>query len=83
MRSLRGRLILSHILPLLIVLPIVGVALTYLLETQVLLAARSNELELEAALIANAAEQNPWIWYDSLRAAGFIAQVSQQLRHHE
>lgn len=79
MRSLRGRLILSHVLPLLIVLPVVGVALTYLLETQVLLAARSNELELEAALVANAAEQNPLIWYDSLRAAGFIAQIGARL----
>ena len=79
MRSLRGRLILSHVLPLLIVLPLVGVALTFLLETQVLLAARSNELELEAALVANAAEQNPLIWYDSLRAAGFIAQIGRRL----
>ena len=37
MRSLRARLILSHVLPLLVVIPLVGVALAYLLETQVLL----------------------------------------------
>lgn len=79
MRSLRGRLILSHVLPLLIVLPLVGIALTFLLETQVLLAARSNELELEAALVADAASQNPLIWYDGLRAAGFVAQVGKRL----
>lgn len=79
MRSLRARLILSHVVPLLIVLLLVGIALTYLLETQVLLAARSNELELEAALVADAAAQNPLIWYDSLRAAGFVAQIGSRL----
>ncbi len=79
MHSLRARLLLSHILPLLIVIPIVGVALTYLLETQVLLAAHSNELELQAALVAEAASQNPLIWYDADEAGAFVARVGERL----
>lgn len=79
MRSLRVRLILSHVLPLLIVIPLVGVALTYLLETQVLLAGSSNELELQAALVADAAAQNPQIWYNPLQAAAFVSQVGGRL----
>ena len=79
MRSLRVRLILSHVLPLMIVIPLVGVALTYLLETQVLLAGSSNELELQAALVADAAAQNPQIWYNPLQAAAFVSQVGGRL----
>jgi hypothetical protein len=51
MRSLRTRLILTHILPLLVVIPLVGVALAYLLETQVLLAGLSNELERPSGIL--------------------------------
>jgi two-component system sensor histidine kinase BaeS len=79
MRSLRVRLIISHVLPLMIVIPLVGVALTYLLETQVLLAGSSNELELQAALVADAAAQNPQIWYNPLQAAAFVSQVGGRL----
>ncbi|MBN1874635.1 MAG: HAMP domain-containing histidine kinase [Anaerolineae bacterium] len=79
MRSLRTRLILSHVVPLLIVIPILGIALTYLLETQVLLAQFSNELELQAALVAEAAAQNPLIWYDPLQAAAFVGRIGARL----
>ncbi len=79
MRSLRARLILSHVIPLIIVIPLVGVALTYLLETQVLLAGLSNELALQAALVADAAAQNPQIWYSPIQAAVFVSQVGGRL----
>jgi hypothetical protein len=35
--SLRSRFVLSHVLPMFIVIPLIGIALTYILETQVLL----------------------------------------------
>ena len=44
MHTLRSRLIVSHLLPLLLLIPLVGVALVYILETQVLLAEFSDEL---------------------------------------
>ena len=45
LRTLRGRLILSHLLPLLVVIPLMGLALVYALETQVLLPGLSRELK--------------------------------------
>ena len=79
MHSLRNRLIFSHLLPLIILVVVVGVALTYLLETQVLLAGRSNELELQAYLVAEAASQNPLIWYDDYQAEAFTTRIGARL----
>jgi two-component system sensor histidine kinase BaeS len=79
MRSLRTRLILSHVLPLLVVIPLVGVALAYLLETQVLLAGLSNELEQQAMLVAAVAADYPQIWYDPLQAQAFVARIGERL----
>jgi hypothetical protein len=61
MRTLRSRLILSHILPLLLVIPIVGFALVYILETQVLVTTLSEELAEDAALTADLARDEPAI----------------------
>ena len=72
MRTLRSRLILSHILPLLLVIPIVGFALVYILETQVLVAALSDELAEDAALTADLARDEPAIWRDSAEAHRFV-----------
>lgn len=79
MRSLRARFILSHILPLLVVIPLVGIALTYLLETQVLLAGMSNELERQAYLIAEVAWYYPQIWFDPGQAQALAARVGERL----
>jgi signal transduction histidine kinase len=73
MRTLRGRLILSHILPLLLVIPVVGLGLIYLLETQVLLTNLSEQLTDEAYLIAQAINQNPDIWTDEEGAQALTA----------
>ena len=45
MQKLRDRLILSHILPLLITIPLIGASLIYLLENRVILPSISRELE--------------------------------------
>ena len=37
MRSLRSQLIFSHILPLIIIIPLINLALVYLLETRILI----------------------------------------------
>ncbi len=79
MRSLRTRLILSHVLPLLIVIPLVGAALTYLLETEVLLAGFSDELERQATLVASVAVHYPQIWLEPELAQPFADRVGEQL----
>ena len=72
MRTLRSQLILSHILPLLIVVPLIGVILIYILETQVVLADLSNDLEQQAAMTAEvAADQRlPPIRGEAIRSPG-------------
>jgi len=79
MHSLRTRLILSHVLPLLVVIPLVGVALAYLLETQVLLRGLSNELERQAMLVAAVAIDYPQIWDDPVQAQSFVTRIKAYL----
>lgn len=68
MLSLRGRLLLSHILPILIVVPLVGLGIIYLLETQVLLDDLSQDLDERASLIAEVVEDQAGIWQNPLLA---------------
>ncbi len=79
MRSLRGRLIVSHILPLLVVVPIVGLALTYLLETQVFLASLSTELERQAQLVAEITSAYSQIWYEPEQAQILVTRIGPRL----
>ena len=44
LNTLRRRFILSHMLPLLITVPIIGIALIYVLETRVVLPGLADEL---------------------------------------
>jgi two-component system sensor histidine kinase BaeS len=76
MRTLRGRLILSHILPLLLVVPLVGVALIYILETQVLLNDLESDLVQEGAETASMASSQPVIWSDQAEAQRFVTLYS-------
>ena len=76
MRTLRSQLILSHILPLLIVVPLIGVILIYILETQVVLADLSNDLEQQAAMTAEVAADQPQIWGDAAQAQVFVTRFS-------
>jgi len=75
MNTLRGRLILSHALPLLFVAPLIGVALAYLLETRVLLHEVSDDLAHEARLVVETLRNRPDIWRDSRQAAVYVARI--------
>jgi len=72
MRTLRGRLVLSHILPILLLVPLVGAALAYLLETRVLLDGLSDQLVDQAMMTANMAREQPLIWSDGSEAQRFV-----------
>lgn len=80
MRTLRGRLILSHILPTLLVVPLVAVALIYVLETQVLLTDLSEELAREGKETAAMASGQPVIWTDNAEAQQFVSLYSLRAR---
>jgi signal transduction histidine kinase len=75
LRTLRSRFVLSHVLPMAIVIPVMGIALIYVLETQVLLDVLSRELEGQAHLAAKIAAARPEIWQDPEQAQAFVAEV--------
>ncbi len=64
LRSLRARLVLSHVALLLITVPLMGVALVYVLETGVVLANLSRQITGQAVLVAEMAREHPEIWDD-------------------
>jgi signal transduction histidine kinase len=77
MRSLRSRFILSHILPILLVVPLFSLGLLYLLETQVLLDDLSQDVNDQANDIAAAIEAQPSIWQDPDSAALLVSGFDQ------
>lgn len=79
LRTLRQRLIFSHVLPLLIVVPLMGVILIYALEKEVLLDNFSRELEAQAVLFTEVANDYIGIWYDPLLAQAFVDRFSPSL----
>jgi two-component system sensor histidine kinase BaeS len=79
MRTLRARLILSHILPLLIVVLLIGIVLDYVLETRILLTNIAGELAGEAMLVATLASDNPHIWNDPGQAQAFLDPLAPDL----
>jgi signal transduction histidine kinase len=82
MHTLRSRLILSHIVPLLLIVPLVGVALVYILETQVLLTSLSQDLAQQGALTADLARDDPQIWGDAAEAQRFVTFFSVRSQSH-
>jgi two-component system sensor histidine kinase BaeS len=79
MNTLRTRLILSHLLPTLIIIPLMGIALVYVLETQVLLVSLANELEGQAVLVAEMANEQAGIWHNPAQAGAFVSRMSPHL----
>ena len=79
LRTLRWRFVLSHVLPLAIIIPVMGIALIYVLETQVLLGVLSQELEGQALLAAKVAADRPGIWHDPEQAQAFVAEVGMDV----
>lgn len=62
LRSLQNRLILSHLLPLLIIIPLTGIAFIYVLETRVILPDLADSLVVEGQVIAEFTGQQPEMW---------------------
>jgi signal transduction histidine kinase len=77
--TLRRRLVLSHVLPLLVIIPLVGIALVYVLETQVVLVNLSSELVAETVLVAEIASDHTEVWYDPVEAQVFVARLAPHL----
>ncbi len=76
-RSLRSRLVLSHALPLLVIIPIIGVALTNLIETRVLIPSLSTALTTNAVLMASVTGYEQEMWTNPAYAEYYLT----HLRH--
>jgi signal transduction histidine kinase len=72
--SLRNRLILSHVLPFLIIIPIMGIVLIYVIETQSLLPALKEDINSDAQLLVAITYDHPEIWQDPALAQAFLQQ---------
>ncbi len=79
MKTLRSRLLLNGFLPLLIVLPVMGIVITYLLETQVFMGSLTSELTRQAFLVADASSAYVEIWEDPELAQAFVSKVGKRL----
>ena len=80
MHSLRVRLILSHVLPVVVIIPLIAVAMIYVLETQVMLTYISDELTNQAGLLANMALNHSDIWSDETQARAFVDRLSPSVQ---
>jgi signal transduction histidine kinase len=78
LRSLRNRLILSHILPILLIIPLMGAAMVYVLETRLLLVVYRN-LAADAALIAEITRNQPVFWQNRAAARSLVTGVAPYL----
>ena len=65
LRTLRGRFVLSHTLPMALVVLILGGALIYTLESRVLLPNLADEVRGQAVLAANLIQAQGHFWEDS------------------
>lgn len=79
LRTLRNRLILSHILPALIIIPLMGAAMVYILETRFLLPNIYSNLAKEAELMAELTRNQPIFWQDRRAAQLLVNGVSPYL----
>lgn len=77
MLSLRSQFILSHILPFLLILPLAGLVILYLAETQIALVELSDTLEEQAALIAAAVAEQTDVMADAEAAQRFVDDVGR------
>jgi signal transduction histidine kinase len=76
---LHNRLILSHLQPALILIPLMGAALVYVLETRLLLPVIYNDLASDARLMAEITRNQPVFWQNSEAASALVNGVTPYL----
>jgi two-component system sensor histidine kinase BaeS len=77
LRTLRVRLAFSHALPVLVLVPLLGLALLYQIERHYFLESLASELAVQGALVAEFTQEEQALWQDS----GVAQAMLQQLAH--
>ncbi|NQU31535.1 MAG: sensor histidine kinase, partial [Anaerolineae bacterium] len=80
MRSLRTRLLITHSLPLLIIILLTGFALDYVVETRILLHSFADELTNEAKILAELTAHQSDIWDEAQEAQNYLIKLEPILR---
>ena len=75
LRSLRNQLVLSHVLPSLIIIPLMGIALILVLENRFLLPRLGKELTSNARLVAEVGRANPSVFEDPAYAQSVLGRL--------
>ncbi len=75
-KSLRNRLILSHTLPFLIIISLMGIAIVYFGETRFLLPELTKQLVSDARFVSTVARDESQIWVNPAEAELFVTQVN-------
>lgn len=70
--TFRGRLLISHILPILLLIPLMGIALMYLLETRLILPSLASAMIGQGLLVERLTRNRPEIWSSSTDAQAFL-----------
>lgn len=78
LKTLRNRLVLSHVLPVLIIIPLMGIVLVYVLESQFALPALARSLESDARLMARLVQDREEIWQDPQQAQQLLRNVQPE-----
>lgn len=78
-RTLRNRLALSHTLPILLFVPLLGLMLLYQLERRYFLDSLAKELAVQGALIATLTRSDPAIWRDPTVAGRVLDNFQAQI----
>ncbi len=73
--TFRGRLLISHILPILLLVPLVGLALIYLLETRLILPSLASAMVSQGVLVERLARGWPNLWTSSVSAQALLDSV--------
>lgn len=77
--NLRNRLALSHTLPILVFVPLLGLMLLYQLERRYFLDSLAKELAVQGALIATLTRSDPAIWRDPTVASRVLNNFQEQI----
>jgi signal transduction histidine kinase len=74
--KLRHRFVLSHTLPVLIIVPLTGIVLIYVLQVLVLVPRVSEEIRSASRILASLAQETPALWDDPEGAQRFVDRYS-------
>ncbi len=73
--TFRGRLLISHVLPILLLIPLVGLALIYLLETRLILPILASAMISQGMLVEHLTHNQPDLWASSSNAQALLDSV--------